>query len=305
MDLSKGSFRIFTWRGIPVKVHWLLVVLALFVIFQDKDPLHFKYNCAWVAILFVTVLIHEFGHALMAQSLGGEAKQIILWPLGGLAYTTHPHGLRESLKITLAGPLTHLPLALILGLWAVTLGAPADPLMFSPFMDHLPRAEFWPSVLMIGVKVQIILLLFNLCVPAYPLDCGHAIVEVMLLRGQTPQKTAKVLIGLSVVVAVVIMAVFQRVIIALWILYETYRLHTLIQMNQLIAHPLFHQALRQGTGRSPAPSSPLSGGSKVLSLRKKRQEKQAQQKATGKTCPTCQRSLPANALMCGFCEKEV
>ncbi len=306
MDLSRGSFKIFTWRGIPVKVHWLLLVLALFIIFKDKEPLHFRYNCAWVAILFVTVLIHEFGHALTAQKLGGTAHQIILWPLGGLAYTSHPHGLRESLKITLAGPLTHIPLAVVFASSAVALGAPPDPLIFSPFMDHIPSTTFWPAVLIIGVKVQIFLLLFNLFVPAYPLDCGHAIVELMLLRGHSPQKTAKVIIGMSVLVSVVMLVVFKLVIIALFVLFETYRLHTLSQANQLIAHPLFHKAMQKGRGSWSRPAATGSGGgAKVLSLRKKRKEKEAQQKAATKTCPTCKRSLPANALMCGFCEKEV
>ena len=36
--------------------------------------------------LFLIVLIHEFGHTLACRQVGGQANQIVLWPLGGVAY---------------------------------------------------------------------------------------------------------------------------------------------------------------------------------------------------------------------------
>ena len=43
---------------------------------------------AWT--LFAIVLLHEFGHALACRQVGGKANQIVLWPLGGIAYVKPP-----------------------------------------------------------------------------------------------------------------------------------------------------------------------------------------------------------------------
>ena len=40
--------------------------------------------------LFSIVLLHEFGHALACRQVGGKADQIVLWPLGGVAYVAPP-----------------------------------------------------------------------------------------------------------------------------------------------------------------------------------------------------------------------
>lgn len=67
-------------------------------------------------ILFLTVLVHEFGHSLAARSVGGNAHTILLWPLGGLAYCSHDAGPKADLWVTFAGPLTHVPQ---IGFWVL------------------------------------------------------------------------------------------------------------------------------------------------------------------------------------------
>jgi Zn-dependent protease len=64
--------------------------------------------------LFITILIHEFGHIVMTKALGGEVLGLVLWPLGGggggyaLCGTTDK-GPCGNLKVALAGPLTQFP----------------------------------------------------------------------------------------------------------------------------------------------------------------------------------------------------
>ena len=41
-------------------------------------------------ILWWTVLIHELGHCLAGYLVGGESEKVLLWPLGGLAFTKRP-----------------------------------------------------------------------------------------------------------------------------------------------------------------------------------------------------------------------
>ena len=40
--------------------------------------------------LFLIVMLHEFGHSLACRQVGGQANQIVLWPLGGVAYVNPP-----------------------------------------------------------------------------------------------------------------------------------------------------------------------------------------------------------------------
>ncbi|MCH7765652.1 MAG: M50 family metallopeptidase [Acidobacteria bacterium] len=56
------------------------------------------------AILFVVVLVHEFGHCFGARYTGGEADEILIWPLGGLAYASPPHNAKAHMITTVAGP---------------------------------------------------------------------------------------------------------------------------------------------------------------------------------------------------------
>ena len=48
------------------------------------------WNALEYLALFLIVMIHEFGHALACRQVGGVANQIVLWPLGGVAYVNPP-----------------------------------------------------------------------------------------------------------------------------------------------------------------------------------------------------------------------
>lgn len=70
---------------------------------------------------FGSVLLHEFGHCFAARSVGGRADAIVLWPLGGVAYTQANRGnVLHSVCISLAGPLVNFLIGAgcALALWA-------------------------------------------------------------------------------------------------------------------------------------------------------------------------------------------
>ena len=72
--------------------------------------------------LFVIVLLHEFGHALACRQVGGQANQIVLWPLGGVAYVAPPPRPGPTLWSIAAGPLVNVALTPVLGgVWAAGL----------------------------------------------------------------------------------------------------------------------------------------------------------------------------------------
>jgi len=70
-------------------------------------------------VLCTCVLVHEFGHGNMSRYLGGEISQILLWPFGGICFSSRgPESdpekiLRNELLIVGAGPTTHFPHTLI------------------------------------------------------------------------------------------------------------------------------------------------------------------------------------------------
>ena len=53
-----------------------------------------------MGLLFFVVLLHELGHCFMARRVGGEASEVLLWPLGGLAAVDVPHSARANFLTT-------------------------------------------------------------------------------------------------------------------------------------------------------------------------------------------------------------
>src|SRR5215213_1706505 len=84
-----GSFRIGRFSGIDVKVHWtflLLLAFFAFIGYQSSGTLAGALTpTAVIVALFICVVLHEFGHSLVAQRLGIEIHSITLLPIGGVS----------------------------------------------------------------------------------------------------------------------------------------------------------------------------------------------------------------------------
>src|SRR4051812_40640414 len=87
----EGSIPLFRFAGIQVYLHWYWFVAAVYEFYYRTN--HYSspiFNIAEYLALFAIVLMHEFGHALACQQVGGEVDSIILWPLGGAANVAPP-----------------------------------------------------------------------------------------------------------------------------------------------------------------------------------------------------------------------
>jgi len=91
MPTQQGSIRLFRLFGINVFLHWSWFLVGLIEI-QDRRAAYgsLVWNVLEYLALFVIVTMHEFGHALACRQVGGQANQIVLWPLGGVAYVAPP-----------------------------------------------------------------------------------------------------------------------------------------------------------------------------------------------------------------------
>ena len=111
----KGSFHLFRFAGIDVYLHWSWLVVGAFEIQNRMSGYSsLTWNVLEYLALFVIVLLHEFGHALACRQVGGQANQIVLWPLGGVAYVAPPPRPGATLWSIAAGPLVNAALLPIL-----------------------------------------------------------------------------------------------------------------------------------------------------------------------------------------------
>ena len=174
----------FSVAGIPVRVHPLFWVIAFLFGFSSTNLL---YTLLWVLAIFVSVLVHELGHAFAFRRFGLRSS-IVLHFAGGL---TVPESVswgsswasvalrpREEIVVSLAGPFSGFLLAaLLIGAVAVSGGTVAVNWLLGfiplPVVASLPVGGVFLTVLVyILVSVNVFWGLINL-VPVYPLDGGN------------------------------------------------------------------------------------------------------------------------------------
>ena len=145
-DPLSWSIPLFRAFGIQVRLHILYIIITLAMILRAayKSPDHWvEFAFIWVALLFGIVLLHEFGHCFAARREGGEASEILMWPLGGLAFCEVPHAPRAHFNTAAGGPLVNVLICLICA--AALIPAKSLPPL-NPFsFDHLasPQLHNW------------------------------------------------------------------------------------------------------------------------------------------------------------------
>src|SRR5215204_5053056 len=175
-----GSFKIGRFSGIDVKVHWTFLLLLAFFAFlgyQASGSLAGALTpTAVIVALFLCVLLHEFGHSLVAQRLGIEIHSITLLPIGGVSnLESLPEKPSDEVKITLAGPLVNVVLAPIFFGLGLLLGAePRIPSDLFTGIGSVGQFFFYLGYL------NVVLALFNL-IPAFPLDGGRVLRVLLAL----------------------------------------------------------------------------------------------------------------------------
>src|SRR5205807_2412377 len=91
MWLWNGSVPLFTVFGIRVRAHAGLIALAVIVLLFGYGGVGTVLaRIQSMAVLFSVILLHEFGHCFAARSVGGNAEEILMTPLGGLAMAYAP-----------------------------------------------------------------------------------------------------------------------------------------------------------------------------------------------------------------------
>jgi Zn-dependent protease len=177
------SYRIFSVAGTAVKVHVTFLLLLAFYGFggyQLGGVPELLLTVGFVLAVFTCVLLHEFGHILMARRFGVRTPDVILLPIGGVARLERmPDQPRQEFLIALAGPAVTLVIALGLYGWLRAQGV-------RPAVFTLDFAEASPLLLLMHINFT--LLFFNL-LPAFPMDGGRVLRALLAMRVGLPRAT--------------------------------------------------------------------------------------------------------------------
>ncbi len=197
LDWALPVARVF---GVTVRLHLfflVFIVLQLAVAGFSSGGLGIQFVAMGLICLFTSVLIHEFGHVFACRAVGGQADDVLLWPLGGLASCRPPHTWKASLATTLGGPLVHPLLMVPSVLIILALGGDSACLIFNPFEPGRALGAFLASTSVPGTSelvsllktsvwwfyyTNLVLFCFNMLLPMFPMDAGRVLQEVLWSR---------------------------------------------------------------------------------------------------------------------------
>jgi Zn-dependent protease/CBS domain-containing protein len=153
-----------TWLAVVALISWSLATAVL----PDQNPglsrgTYWTMGVVAALLFFLSILLHELGHAVQARREGLAVEGITLWLFGGVAQFRGTFATPGSeFRIAIAGPLVTLVLASVL----VGLGAVVE------LPDVADGVVFWLGY------INIVLLVFNL-LPALPLDGGRVLHSIL------------------------------------------------------------------------------------------------------------------------------
>ena len=171
------AWRIATIAGIPINVHGTFAVLIIFLLVSGlaagRGIASAVSSVLFILAIFVTIILHELGHALTARRFGIKTRDITLLPIGGLARLERmPDVPRQELWVALAGPAVNVVIALACYLLLLVATGIAPVLTLDPsaagFLGRFTAVNFALAV-------------FNM-VPAFPMDGGRALRAVLAER---------------------------------------------------------------------------------------------------------------------------
>lgn len=179
----KSSLQLGTYAGIKVQIHWtfwlLIVWIVLRELFMGNSVESMLWSSAFIGLLFLCVVFHEFGHALTARRFGVNTEKITLLPIGGVASLEDmPEDPKQEFLVAIAGPMVNVAIALIL--------YPLVPL--ENYLNRSPEeleqvlSTIQASNLLFYLfSANVMLVLFNM-LPAFPMDGGRVLRALLSMK---------------------------------------------------------------------------------------------------------------------------
>jgi stage IV sporulation protein FB len=169
------SFPIGTVAGTVVRIHLTFLLLLLWIGgtgYAQGGAEAAVASVVFIGLLFLCVLLHEFGHVFAARRYGVRTPDITLLPIGGVARLERiPEKPAEELVVAAAGPAVNVVIAALLFLILGGIPSIDATAVESPGHGILERLA-WVNVMLVA---------FNL-IPAFPMDGGRMLRAVLAWR---------------------------------------------------------------------------------------------------------------------------
>ncbi|WP_421699325.1 site-2 protease family protein [Ancylobacter sp.] len=227
--------------GTAVRIHvtFLLFLAWIWVAYYQRGGAGAAWDgVAFVALLFLCVLLHEFGHIFAARRYGVKTPEVTLWPFGGIARLERiPEKPSEELVVALAGPAVNVVIAAVLLLF----------LDGNVGVEHIESIEN-PQVSLLAklAAANIFLVVFNL-IPAFPMDGGRVLRALLAMRMSHAQATQTAAsIGQGLAIGLGVLGIFGNpmlIIIAVFVFLAASGEAGQVQMKQVARGLLVEDAM--------------------------------------------------------------
>jgi Zn-dependent protease len=179
----KGNLSLGSVAGIKINVHWTFFLLIIWIVFDQMkrggDIENILYNVTFILTVFLCVVLHELGHALMAKRFKIETKKITLLPIGGMASLEKiPESPKQEFLVAIAGPFVNVLIAILLYLVIPVNGIMNQNLNDSfIFLSSFNIQNFLFYLFLVNVG----LVVFNI-IPAFPMDGGRILRAILAMN---------------------------------------------------------------------------------------------------------------------------
>ena len=224
----KSSWQIGRIMGIPLQFHWTFLLVGLWLLYDSWETGvgvqwdNFQWLLTWVVTVFLAVLLHELGHALVASHWRIDTQKIVLYPIGGGAFLERmPEDPWQEISIALAGPMVNFLLAALVAPFIWWGGNANLPLLFQLFLNPHGNivvfdAATWEYVVVVFFILNLLLGAFNL-IPAFPLDGGRVLrallskyftrTQATIIAGRVGMLGATILLGTAIYLSDIVFGV--------------------------------------------------------------------------------------------------
>lgn len=260
----RGSFKIFTWLGIPVFFHWTFGLIFLYIIWHAQSEGLGTLETVWLTglfmALFLCVLLHEYGHAIAARRYGVKTRDIVLMPIGGVARLERmPEKPFQEFVVAIAGPAVNVLIAAVLFTGMVFWVDSSLLEVFSFAIQSDIGEEIMTDsgylispVLHFSIKLAITnvaLVIFNM-IPAFPMDGGRVFRALLSMWLGRPRAT-KIAAWLGQAIALFLVGVgiwssdFMLSILGLFVIYAARAENDNVQTEDLLSRYKARDAMRR------------------------------------------------------------
>jgi Zn-dependent protease/predicted transcriptional regulator len=258
---------LWTWNlgriaGIPIRMHLTLFVLLAWIaamyMVQGATFGATGLGLLLVATIFVIIVVHELGHALVARRYGIATRDIMLLPIGGIASLERmPEKPQQELAVAIVGPVINLVLAGLIYIGITALGGTTRMTEATTIGGALATQLMW---------INIALAVFNL-LPAFPMDGGRVLRALLAMRmGHERATNIAAHLGRFFAVAIGIAGLFYNpllLLIAVVVWAGASQERALVQLKSAIAGvPVSAAMLRRV--ESVTPEQPLEDAAALL-----------------------------------------